>query len=83
MYKDANNTPEVKQPAHGLLYAAAEFTSNDSRWTITLFGDNLTDEHYIVSGGSNKPDFGVAWATYARPRNWGLSARYRFGQPRN
>jgi iron complex outermembrane receptor protein len=83
MYKDAINTPEVKQPAHGLLYAAAEFTSNDSRWTITLFGDNLTDEHYIVSGGSNKPDFGVAWATYARPRNWGLSARYRFGQPRN
>jgi iron complex outermembrane receptor protein len=80
MHKDAINTPEVKQSAHGLLYAAAEFASNDARWTFTLFGDNLTDERYIVSGGSNKPDFGLAYATYARPRTWGLSARYSFGQ---
>jgi iron complex outermembrane receptor protein len=80
MYKDAINTPEVKQSAHGILYAAAEFASNDARWTFSLFGDNLTDERYIVAGGSNKPDFGLAYATYARPRTWGLSARYRFGQ---
>ena len=80
MYKDAINTPEVRQSAHGLLFAAAEFASKDARWAITLFGDNLTDERYIVSGGSNKPDFGIAFATYARPRTWGLSARYNFGQ---
>ncbi len=80
MYKDAINTPEVKQSAHGLLYAAAEFASNDARWAFTLFGDNLTDERYIAAGGSNKPDFGLAFATYARPRTWGLSARYNFGQ---
>ena len=83
MYKDAINTPEVKQSAHGLLFAAAELASNDARWAFTLFGDNLTDERYIVSGGSNKPDFGLAYATYARPRTWGLSARYSFGQPSN
>ena len=83
MYKDAINTPEVKQSAHGLLYAAAEFASNDARWTFTLFGDNLTDERYIAAGGSNKPDFGLAYATYARPRTWGLSARYGFGQTPN
>ena len=80
MYKDAINTPEVRQSAYGLLYAAAEFVSNDARWVITLFGDNLTDERYIMSGGSNKPDFGLAYATYARPRTWGLSVRYNFGQ---
>ncbi|MBT8066000.1 MAG: TonB-dependent receptor [Gammaproteobacteria bacterium] len=83
MYKDAINTPEVKQPAHGLLFAAAEFASNDGRWTLSLFGDNLTDERYIAAGGSNKPDFGLAYATYARPRTWGLSARYSFGQAPN
>ncbi len=83
MYKDAINTPEVRQSAHGLLYAAAEFASNDARWTFTLFGDNLTDERYIASGGSNKPDFGLAYATYARPRTWGLSARYSFGRTPN
>ncbi len=80
MYKDAINTPETRQSAHGVLYAAAEFTSDDARWAFTLFGDNLTDERYIVAGGSNKPDFGLAFATYARPRTWGLSARYSFGQ---
>ena len=79
MYKDAINTPEVMQPAHGLLFAAAEFASNDARWAFTLFGDNLTDERYIAVGGSNKPDFGLAFATYARPRTWGLSVRYSFG----
>jgi iron complex outermembrane receptor protein len=83
MYKDAINTPEIKQPAHGLLFAAAEFAGNDARWSLTLFGDNLTDERYIASGGSNKPDFGLAYATYARPRTWGLSARYSFGQTPN
>jgi len=83
VYKDAINTPEVKQPAHGLLFAAAEFASNDGRWMLTLFGDNLTDERYIAAGGSNKPDFGLAYATYARPRTWGLSARYSFGRTPN
>ena len=78
LYKDAINTPEVRQSAFGVLYAAAEFASNDGRWAVILFGDNLTDERYIVSGGSNKPDFGLAFATYARPRTWGLSARYSF-----
>ena len=80
MYKDAINTPETRQSAHGVLYAAAEFESADARWVFALFGDNLTDERYIVAGGSNKPDFGAAFATYARPRTWGLSARYSFGQ---
>jgi iron complex outermembrane receptor protein len=83
MYKDAINTPEVWQSAHGLLFAAAKFAGKDERWAVTLFGDNLTDERYIVSGGSNKPDFGVAYATYARPRTWGLSVRYNFGQTPN
>ena len=83
MYKDAINTPEVKQSAQGLLYAAVSFESSDARWILSLFGDNLTDERYIVAGGSNKPDFGLAYATYARPRTWGLSARYNFGQTPN
>jgi iron complex outermembrane receptor protein len=83
MYKDAINTPEAWQSAHGILYAAAEFASNDGHWVFALFGDNLTDERYIVAGGSNKPDFGLAFATYARPRTWGLSVRYNFGQSPN
>lgn len=78
-YKDASNTPELVQEELGLLYAAATLESNNGRWLFTIFGDNLTDETYIVAGGSNIPQFGLAVATYARPRTWGLSVRYSFG----
>ena len=72
-------SPELVQKELGLLYAAATLESNDGRWLFTLFGDNLTDETYIISGASNIPQFGLVVATYARPRTWGLSVRYRFG----
>ena len=78
-YKDAVNTPELLQDGLGLLYAAAMLESEDGRWLFTLFGDNLTDETYITAGASNIPQFGLVVATYGRPRTWGLSARYSFG----
>lgn len=78
-YKDALNTPELVQEELGLLYAAATLESVDGRWLFTLFGDNLTDETYIVAGASNIPQFGLVVATYGRPRTWGLSVRYSFG----
>ena len=78
-YKDAINTEELFQAAFGLLHAGATLVSNDGRWQFTLFGDNLTNERYIVSGVAGKPFFGLVAATFARPRTWGLSVRYRFG----
>ncbi|MFQ5547358.1 MAG: TonB-dependent receptor [Woeseia sp.] len=82
-FKDAINTPELLQGAYGLLFAAASLDTNDGRWQFTLFGDNLTDESYLLAGGANKPDFGLVVATFARPRTWGLNARYNFGQISN
>jgi iron complex outermembrane receptor protein len=78
-YKNPSNTPALVQEELGLLYAAATLETNDGRWLFTLFGDNLTDETYIVAGESNIPQFGLIVATYARPRTWGLSVRYSFG----
>ena len=49
-YKDAINTEELVQDAYGLLHAAAILVSENRRWEISLFGDNLTDESYIRSG---------------------------------
>lgn len=83
MFKDAINTPEVRQEAFGILYAAAVLESNDGHWNFTLFGDNLTDETYLLAGGANKPGFGLAWATFARSRTWGFSVRYDFGERPN
>ena len=77
-YKDAINTEELFQDAFGLLHASATLVSNDGRWQFTLFGDNLTNKQYIVSGVAGKPLFGLVAATFARPRTWGLSVQYRF-----
>ena len=77
-YKDAINTEELFQDAFGLLHAGATLVSNDGRWQFTLFGDNLTNKQYIVSGVAGKPLFGLVAATFARPRTWGLSVQYRF-----
>ena len=77
-YKDAINTAELFQAAFGLLHAGATLVSNDGRWQFTLFGDNLTNERYIVSGVAGKPLFGLVSAGFGRPRTWGLSVQYRF-----
>jgi iron complex outermembrane receptor protein len=82
-YKDALNTPQLVQEELGLLYAAATLESNNGRWLFTLFGDNLTDETYITAGASNVPQFGLIVGSYARPRTWGLSVRYSFGDHSN
>jgi iron complex outermembrane receptor protein len=78
-HKDALNAPQLLQDSFGLLYAAVDLESSDGRWLFTLFGDNLTDETYLLSGSSNIPQFGLVVGTYGRPRTWGLSARYSFG----
>jgi iron complex outermembrane receptor protein len=79
VYKDAINTNELVQEAFGLLHAGATLVSENRRWEFTLFGDNLTDESYIHSGTAAKPDFGLVFANYARPRTWGLRVQHRFG----
>ena len=78
-YKDAINTEELVQDAYGLLHVGATLVSENRHWEFSLFGDNLTDEAYIRSGGGNKPSFGVVFANFARPRTWGLRVQYRFG----
>lgn len=75
---DAINTPELVQSALGLFNGRAEFSTNDDQWSLVLYGKNLTDERYLVSGTADKPTFGVAVAIYAPPREVGAKIIYRF-----
>lgn len=77
-YNDAINTESLTQESYGLLHAGISLLSRNERWFVSLFGDNLTDEEYIVSGMANKPELGIAIANYSRPRTWGLRVRYNF-----
>ncbi|MCH7508996.1 MAG: TonB-dependent receptor [Proteobacteria bacterium] len=78
-YKDAINTEELIQGAYGLLHAGATLVSNSGRWQFAVSGNNLTNTKYLQSGVAGKPDFGLVAASFARPRHWEVSVRYRFG----
>jgi iron complex outermembrane receptor protein len=79
-YKDALNFPQLRQDSYSLVDAFVTYVSARGSWELSLFGKNLTDETYIVSGFANGLTQGRVSANLGRPREWGLSFRYRFGE---
>lgn len=75
---DAINTPEVTQGDLWLLSANLTIVPDRCGCEISIFGENLTDQQYIVSGGGASAESGFAEAIMARPREWGLRVGYRF-----
>jgi iron complex outermembrane recepter protein len=77
VYHDVFNDPRLEQPSFGVLYARAVFTPIDEDWELAVFGSNLTDERYRLSGNSSM-GFGLAESTFAAPREVGVTVRLRF-----
>ncbi len=75
---DAINTEELIQNGYSLVNARLTYRAPSQNWELSVFGTNLTDVRYITSGVADKPSFGLAEATWARPREWGASAKFRF-----
>ncbi len=75
---DAVNTPQLIQDDFGLLSASANLELADSPWQFTVFGRNLTDEDYIISGTSDIASIGIIEAVWGRPREWGVTAKVNF-----
>lgn len=72
--------PEIDQPAFWLYDAAINWTSDDDRWRIGIYGRNLSDERYITSGyffpGAATVDSVLAF--YGNPRTVTASVEVRF-----
>ena len=79
-YKDALNFPELKQEAFSLIDAFITYVGAEGNYEVSLFGKNLTDEIYIVSGFANGLTQGRTTANLGRPREWGISFKYLFGE---
>lgn len=79
VFKDALNFPEMRQDGYHLLDLAMTYISADESWEVSVFGKNVTDERYMVSGFANALTIGHAIATINRPAEWGVSFAYRFG----
>ncbi len=77
MFKDTRNTQLIKLDDLHLLNAALRLANRDQSWVLTLRGDNLTDETYLLSGG-NFADFGVIDAMYDRGIQWRFTVDYRY-----
>ena len=80
VFKDALNYPELRQGAYSLVAAYLTYVAPQRNWEAALFATNLTDEEFITSGFANGLTQGRITANVARPRQWGLSLMYRFGE---
>lgn len=63
------------QDAYGLLSLAARWTSPSDSWNVTVYGNNVTDEEYLIFSaagflGNNQ--------IYGAPATWGAQAEFRF-----
>jgi iron complex outermembrane receptor protein len=77
IYHDVANSPIITDDGYGLLNARLSYTLPDKPITLAVFGTNLTDTLYLVSGNVSGA-FGLAEASYGRPREWGVSASFKF-----
>ena len=77
IFQDVANTPIITEPGYGLLNARLSYTLPSRAITLAVFGTNLTDSLYLVSGNISGA-FGLAEGSYGRPREWGISASYKF-----
>ena len=66
----------VRQPAYSLVNASVKWTSNRRPFTLTLWGDNLTNEAVLTSVVTE--NFGTHNAYYSAPRTFGVKAGYHF-----
>lgn len=76
-FKEIQNNIALQVPEQGLWNGSIALLSADDRWTVSLYGRNLTDKGYIVDTLSTPASNGWGVIVYGMPRTYGLSAEYR------
>jgi len=67
------------QEAYGLVGARVTFRPQSVRWSLALFGTNLTDERYRAAGrGTLINQVGFAYSSIGMPRQYGVQVRTDF-----
>ncbi|MCC6829175.1 MAG: TonB-dependent receptor [Novosphingobium sp.] len=77
VYNDAVNTPGLVQDGYHLVNASIGYADGSDRWKVNLGVKNLTKEIYLGSGYADSFG-GILEGVYGRPREWYLSAGYKF-----
>ena len=76
VFNDSQNSRFLFQEAYDTLNASVRYSIGEAI-DLVAFVENLADDRFIESGDSN---FGLGFheANYNRPREYGVTARYRF-----
>jgi iron complex outermembrane receptor protein len=81
IHYDIANSPLLRQKPYGLVNARLTFEHQTKGWSLSVFGTNLTNRHYIIGGFDDadtpNPGLGFAFVNMAPPREWGVSAQWR------
>ncbi len=78
VFHDVQNSLNISQEGYGLLNARASFLTLDEAFEVAVFGTNLTNKTYNLFGINAIQSLGIASVQYARPREWGIEAKFRF-----
>ena len=76
VHNNAENTAELIQDPLDLFNAGVTYSHGDGKWDLIGSVRNISDEEYIVSG-FDQPGVGFTEATFARPREFSLTFKYR------
>lgn len=71
---------QVLLPSYGVLSARIQYSAPGDRYTIALFGTNLTNKNYLIGGTDFAGGYtsGVELLDPARPREVGVEVRFNF-----
>jgi iron complex outermembrane receptor protein len=78
VFHDISGSTLTSQPAYGLLNARLTFEPTDDHWSISAFGTNITNQHFITAGTDFTGSLGFATVVEGPPAQWGIDLRYRF-----
>jgi iron complex outermembrane recepter protein len=74
----AFNLPLEQQAPYGLLAARLTFVDKSERFSLAVYGDNLTDSKYFTFGQNALQAQGVAYNYIGRPQEFGVTLGVRF-----
>nr|WP_316640426.1 TonB-dependent receptor [uncultured Roseateles sp.] len=78
-----SHTGQASVPGDAILNAGARLAFDKGPWTVTLYGDNLSNDHGAVSARKIQPLSATLTDIYAvrlRPRTFGLELHYAMGR---
>ncbi len=78
VFKDAVNSPDIRQPAYSLVNANVSYDTQSERYGVVAGVTNLTNKRVIQGGYSNLGFDSFSVVTFGRPREWFLTLRAKF-----